>query len=363
MIQRLYSVQALRGLAACLVVVSHLGAVETKYAGDPVLPAATILGFSGVDLFFAISGFIMVYVTQGRLGSLTRSGSFLFSRVTRIYPLYWLVSAALIVVWLRYPDMVFASATGSPDVLKSLLLWPESRPPLLAVGWTLIHELYFYFVFAALVALPARALPGALAIWGAGVALGAALGLGGASPVLAIVFHPLTFEFLAGAIAGMIFTRLTPGRAIANAAALIGAGGFIAALIASQLYWPGSFPDGWARAGLFAGPCALLVFGAAGLERAGAWRPAVALSRLGDWSYALYLTHVVTLSALGRLWSVAASDGAWDNAAALAALFAGAVFVAWLTHAYAERPMLTVTRSLRRRWFGADPALRQGGAP
>ena len=130
----LVNIQALRGVAASLVVLSHLGVVEAKYGGDTILPGETILGFSGVDLFFVISGFIMVHVTRGDFGAPRKAGAFLFSRFTRIYPLYWLVSLFLIVVWLRWPDMVFASATGSPDLIKSLALWPESRPPLLAVS-------------------------------------------------------------------------------------------------------------------------------------------------------------------------------------------------------------------------------------
>jgi len=358
----LVNIQALRGVAASLVVLSHLGVVEAKYGGDTILPGETMLGFSGVDLFFVISGFIMVHVTRGDFGAPRKAGAFLFSRFTRIYPLYWLVSLFLIVIWLRWPDMVFASATGSPDLIKSLALWPESRPPLLAVGWTLIHELYFYLVFAAMLLAPRRWLPGLLALWMGAVTLGALAGLGGVSPELAIVFHPLTLEFVLGAAAALIFHAL-PGEKRAGVAILaLGVAAFCAALIYAGTNWPGAFPDHWARALLFGPPGALIVYGLAAMEHRGRAAPAWS-GVFGDWSYALYLTHVLTLSALGRLWAPVATGGAIDNIAALIILSAAAIAASAAAHILAEKPMLHVTRTLRRRIFGRKPAWRGAGAP
>lgn len=96
---RLGHVQALRGFAACLVLLSHLGQIEAGTVTNPILPASTVWGNMGVDLFFVISGFIMVYITRdGYEGGLKRVPEFLFARITRIYPLYWIISAALLIV-------------------------------------------------------------------------------------------------------------------------------------------------------------------------------------------------------------------------------------------------------------------------
>jgi len=362
MTDRLHNIQALRGVAASLVVLSHLGVVETKYGGDAILPEAVILGFSGVDLFFVISGFIMVHVTRGNFAAPRRAGAFLFARFTRIYPLYWLVSAALILVWLRWPDAVFASATGSPDIAKSLALWPESRPPLLAVGWTLIHELYFYLVFAALMLAPQRWLPALIAAWMTAVTAGAIAGLGRASPELGIVFHPLTLEFALGAAAALIYHAVPARRRVGEAVLAAGVALFAAALWAANAAAPAGFPDGWTRALLFGPAGALIVYGLCEIERCGAsarrWQ-----TMYGDWSYALYLTHVLTLSALGRIWAPVAAPGPWDNLAAIAVLAAGSIAAAAAVHHLAERPMLEATRSARRRLFGRRPSYQEAGAP
>jgi peptidoglycan/LPS O-acetylase OafA/YrhL len=81
---QLLTIQAARGFAANLVVVSHLSIVEAKYTTGDVLPAFTFYGIAGVDLFFVLSGFIMVVVA----GHYTGPIDFLWRRATRIYPTY-----------------------------------------------------------------------------------------------------------------------------------------------------------------------------------------------------------------------------------------------------------------------------------
>ncbi len=299
--ERFANIQALRGLAALMVALSHLQVVEGRAAIDPLMPDWSILGFAGVDLFFVISGFVMVHVTRGRFGSGREAGAFAFARAARVYPLYWLVSAVVLVVWLRDPNLVFASIPGDPDLVRSFLLWPDERPPLHAVGWTLVHELYFYAVFALLLLAPERLLPVALAAWGGLVAALNLSGAGGLGPEAALITHPLTFEFLMGAGAALAFHRwgpVRPGLALAA-----GAGSFVAVCFAFAVMRPGVFPEGWLRAFAFGLPAALTLYGAAGLERSGRTAPPWT-ARYGDWSYALYLIHILALAAVGKVWAL-----------------------------------------------------------
>ena len=91
--KRLESVQALRGVAALLVLFYHLASFQRQMAEenrDDILLTSGIWdnGWAGVDLFFVISGFIMVYVTRNSGRTLKDVGRFMASRITRIYPLW-----------------------------------------------------------------------------------------------------------------------------------------------------------------------------------------------------------------------------------------------------------------------------------
>ena len=55
------SIQMLRAIAAIMVAFAHLHAVEAKLGGPILFGTWSLAGFSGVDIFFVISGFIMVW--------------------------------------------------------------------------------------------------------------------------------------------------------------------------------------------------------------------------------------------------------------------------------------------------------------
>ena len=80
-------IQYLRGIAAILVVWFHatiqVDGVSTYFSSS--------FGASGVDLFFVISGFIMVVTTAGKDVTPQR---FFVLRIIRVVPLYWLATLA-----------------------------------------------------------------------------------------------------------------------------------------------------------------------------------------------------------------------------------------------------------------------------
>ena len=325
-----------------LVLLSHLVQVEGRTTSAPLLPDSLAFGMMGVDLFFVISGFIMVFVTRDWHAP-GRQAEFLFARAARIYPLYWIVSLAVLAVWLVRPDLVFSSSPNEPQLLNSVLLTPAYAYPLLEVGWTLVYEMGFYLVFALLLFLPGRLRPWGLAAWGAVVALGLALGWHHVNAVLFHLVNPLTFEFLAGAAVALAFLRWEGNRALGWA--LFAAG--LASLLAWLVIGDGSFEDGWARVTRFALPSAGLVLGAALLDRHGVGAPK-ALTRLGDWSYSLYLTHLLSLVLLSKLFRLAGLDVPGLFAVS-ATVFA--VVVAALTYRLIEAPLHDGARRVRRRLF------------
>ena len=125
------SVQSLRGIAALFVVLQHVCFLQR--------------GSFGVDIFFLISGFIMMYTTGNG------SKHFLLKRVIRIVPLYYLMTFLSFGVLLFLPGM-FDQTTADPMYLVySLLCIPfeigGAAQPLLRVGWTVNYEMLFYLIF------------------------------------------------------------------------------------------------------------------------------------------------------------------------------------------------------------------------
>lgn len=112
-----------------------------------------VFGAAGVDLFFVISGFIMVYTSEPLYGRPGGSRQFLLRRIVRIVPLYWALSLASLIGrqgLASHADLTWANIIGS------FLFIPTTRPagdttPVLSVGWTLNYEMLFYVIFSVAV--------------------------------------------------------------------------------------------------------------------------------------------------------------------------------------------------------------------
>lgn len=344
-VTRLANIQSLRGIAALLVVFSHLLVIERKYSPDQLLNSWMSFGMVGVDLFFVISGFIMVHVASNMRRGANSALEFLFARFARIYPLYWLVSAALLIVWLIRPDMVFSSFKTEPNIIKSFLLYPDTRDPLLAVGWTLIHEIGFYLVFALAFLLKPKWLLPFLLAWAGIIGIGQWADIGAFGPMRKLLFSPLTYEFLAGALAGWIFHKWQAKFALLSL--LSGLVLWVVTLYILISAGHSMIESPFGRTIHFALPATLTVYGLAGLKT----NLPKFTQTLGDWSYSLYLTHVLTLTLFGRIWHKFTSIGFWDNIPILIILTLISIAVAGLTYKLAEKPFMVMAKKLRRRLF------------
>jgi exopolysaccharide production protein ExoZ len=336
---RLLTLQATRGVAANLVVLSHLSIVEHKYTHGGVLPSFTFYGVAGVDLFFVLSGFIMVAVAGRGVGP----WKFLWRRAARIYPTYWLVTAVVLAITLVAPDMVNSSITGPISVWRSFLLVPARTPPMLAVGWTLIHEMYFYLVFAVFLALRIPVLFGLIA-WGVVllIVMTTIPNETAASPVLSLVMNPLTAEFMMGATVGLLWVRRrTPGAVIVGgigAAALA----FSVVYVAPVLSLSASAYLDAGRVLIFGVPSALVLYALSAAEhRTKPPQRQRLLAAIGDWSYATYLVHVLVISAIGRVLALVVPAG--GTGASLILISVGIVtanVAGAVIHLLFERPTL-----------------------
>ncbi|MEN4910510.1 acyltransferase family protein [Erwinia amylovora] len=136
------TIQWLRGLAALSVVVQHTAFKSHQYNYN-ILTGYNVGSF-GVDLFFIISGFIMCHVTSER----TKPTEFLRRRLTRILPLYWLLSLFALVIYIINPSLVNSSG-GNIDIISSIFITPTKDKLLLQNGWSLSYELFFYLIISA----------------------------------------------------------------------------------------------------------------------------------------------------------------------------------------------------------------------
>ena len=204
-------VQALRFVAAMLVVVTH----STLYASERLAgggPEVWDFGAIGVEIFFVISGFVMIVSTIKLVGTTTGWREFGIRRVIRIYPMYWLATTVKLVIAIAIPAAVLHSVLTPGYVAYSYLLIPTYAAdgevtPLLNVGWTLMYEMFFYILF--MIALLFRVKPfiyvgAALSLFALGSAFRPESGF---NPLL-IFFDPIVLYFLLGmAIGQFVLTR------------------------------------------------------------------------------------------------------------------------------------------------------------
>lgn len=348
---RLIEIQILRAFAALLVVMHHAQFEATVLADRTGLPfsgSALLPWQAGVDVFFVISGFIIVHAARSLYGVPGGSARFLAHRIARVVPLYWLVTALYLAVAWRAP----ATLTGGDNltsgyVAASFLFWPSLRAdgliqPLYSLGWTLNYEMAFYVVFAAGLGWGR----GRAFVWLCGALSGLVL-LGLLAPALPVPLrfwsNPIVLEFALGGAVGLLRAdglrlSILPRGALALAGlALLAAAGEQGDLARPLAY----------------GIPALLLVAAAALgpaERdAAVSRPTRALASLGDASYALYLLHPFALrgtrEGLLRL-GLAPTLGPWGAIAVMVVL---ALLVALVAARFVEQPLTRLARHVLDR--------------
>lgn len=146
--------QIARGFAALFIVFNHTSQSAIYYWKFHALSGFFETGWCGVDFFFVLSGFIIYYIHARDLGQKAKWKDYMYKRVTRIYPVYW-VAALLALILLKAAAgsgqlhrSEYVDAFQSPSYfLKSFLLFPQKRFPFLTVSWSLCYEMYFYLVF------------------------------------------------------------------------------------------------------------------------------------------------------------------------------------------------------------------------
>jgi peptidoglycan/LPS O-acetylase OafA/YrhL len=371
-LDRIDSLQLVRAIAALMVVIGHAlseGAALAKLSGDASgrMPWP---GGSGVDLFFVISGFVMVYASERLFGAPGAPRQFLLRRIARIVPLYWICSTAYLAV-LAVGVKVSGGLFPSPlEVLASYAFIPFDTFgqnngfafPFFNLGWTLNYEFFFYGVFALFISLSRTrtvlATTGMLIVL---VVLG--LILKPSSPTLRFWTQPIMLEFVAGMWLAVLRRR---DMALPPVLGWILGGLAVVWLILDpgRLAADGGITPNDFRRLLNWGLPAVAVIAVMTLGRAtpaGA-KPLLRIGEpLGDASYALYLTHPFVMIVCAKLFekTMAIRIVGAPGFAVLVAIIAIAVSLA--VHRWLEKP---ATRLLGQ-WLGlkASTAARLSEPP
>ena len=291
------NIQGLRAVAVCFVLVAHIfGLFDKVVPRSHTLDVLMALGHSGVDLFFVISGFIMISVHWSNFGDRGITRSFLTKRIVRIVPLYWLATLSIALVFAIAPRLI--QTWPQTSLMLSLLIVPMSREPLLFVGWTLVYEMYFYYIFAVLLNFSRRYAFVGLGIWAAIIALAQLWPARANTPVGDQYLSTLVFEFLLGVVVGtLVKRRVLRLPYLAIVLGILGLAGALSYVVTAHVVYAFDWNLRFACYGL---PMALVLYGFVVLEREGRFVMPRVMLRIGDASYSIYIWHTVIYAVFGH---------------------------------------------------------------
>jgi exopolysaccharide production protein ExoZ len=266
------NIQILRAFAALNVVLYHIIGTSKSYGYE-----TQIIGFlkgwgaNGVDIFFVISGFVMLYTSLANKRSVR---DFLMSRAIRIIPIYWLLTIVVIALFLFWPSAFREMAITPTWVLTSFAFISNSvtgEHPIVYLGWTLEYEMMFYLVFG-------------FSLWFRSWLVSLSV-----TTVALVLFaialsNFILIEFIAGLLIAMVFTRLEV-KHLGRTSLIIGSGLLLF-----------SINDGVkdlidSREILWGIPSVLIVYGAITTTQLNSKIGKL----LGDASYSIYLIQVLSI--------------------------------------------------------------------
>jgi exopolysaccharide production protein ExoZ len=326
-------IQVLRFVAAAAVVVYHAQLTAVTYFGGTAPLPILEYGTYGVDLFFVISGFIIVFIASTRE---TNAAMFTRRRIERIVPLYWIMTLATFALT-HIPGLARNAASDPLHLVQSLLFlsWLDGYGtyPVLNVGWTLEFEMLFYAIAAAAMAWTRRP-------WAVTAFVMLALVLTGRGSFF-FLQNPMIIEFVFGmTIATFLYDRrLFPWLLGSTLLVLV-------TLPLTQLSW---------RVWAIGLPSSVLVGAAVYADRRKAYRGRV-LPELGNASYSIYLTHVIAISFACKMAIRLMPSAPLAIIVPLISVFS--VVIGYMTYCLVEKRLIALGRKRRPASLAPRPSLK-----
>jgi peptidoglycan/LPS O-acetylase OafA/YrhL len=356
----------IRGLAILLVLAFHARVVFATTAEIPYFGFRLLgLGWSGVDLFFVLSGFLITGILVDSRDSSTYFRTFYARRILRIFPLYFFYLFLILVLsrqgWRWYAGEDLWQSADPWWYVTYLMNWKPGAGSVdrsLSHLWSLAIEEQFYLVWPAVVWLvPRRRLSWLCAALAAGAfATRCWMSASGASTESIYRMTPCRLDCLAvGAFLAIGIRDFRPllDRWAPRVSLVCAAGFLVVAAVSPGPVWS-DLPMRTVGASLLAVGYGCLVFRAATSQNGWMHRflSNRALRQLGKYSYGMYVLHATP-------WEMTAffvrglGHGTLPQALILAikyaylpGLVAGSFAIAWLSWRFLEHPFLALKSRL-----------------
>jgi len=267
------NVQILRAIAAIWVVSYHtLLNLESDKIHVHLFSLIANKGLAGVDIFFVISGFIMM---KTQIMHPRKPTEFYLKRLIRIVPMYYFVTMLYCSIFFVDPSL-FGTFRFSLSWLIASLTFTSGLaslgPPIVILGWTLEFEILFY----ALLGVTSKFFKETKLMIVVSLLL-----------ILLVLFgvNAIVFEFVLGMLASYASLKLRIPLIIARICTVLGILGFVLNLVMDL--------SGISRVLIFGIPAFLIVLGQANLKQS----KNQALVALGNSSYSTYLVQILTIPA------------------------------------------------------------------
>lgn len=346
---KIYSIQILRGVAALLVVLYHILMTEDKFSGsNKLLPDFFEIGKTGVDLFFVISGFILAVITYDTWGS-GNSFKFILKRFSRIYPTYWFYLLIALSVYLVQPRLVYSSQHSEFNFFTSLFLIPNKKPPLILAAWTLVYEVYFYVLFSVVISFKKKYVIVAFSLW-LFLLVGSNLffSIDRSDYFLYFITHPYQIEFILGVFCAVLYKshKIKFPNILYSLLCLI-------SLCLIPYFYYTVYKQILPQSLIFGLLYSTIVFTLVSIERKSNLQYPKIFITIGDSSYSMYLSNMMILNALGRLWNnfMNHPDSLFDNWVLLFISIVAITIWSYLSARFIERPSYNYLTSKVDRIF------------
>lgn len=357
--KKIYGLQQLRAIAALFVVLYHMTYIAQENLNYVFWGGIFRFGYSGVDIFFVLSGFVVYYIHHKEIGKTSFGFPYIIKKCLRILPPYWVVLSALLVVYLLVPSYGLAQTRNPVYIIESFLLLPlrNMTYSALSVAWSLRYELLFYLLFGVAIFLkrkPARLI---LSLW---VAISlvnfilSQVGLGTDNFDFNFLFSAYNLEFAFGCFAAHLVLNRSVSRTLSLTVFTVGTVVFItnAIMDVSKLLQMNRF--------LFYGiPVVLIIYGIASYEidhRLKCFQPLV---YLGNASYSVFLVHLPVISILDKIFTKIGIYGRIGYFAGTVIIFVLAVSSGCLFYELIEKRLNRILSGVRTRQVKQSGSITQ----